>query len=71
MFGLSKTTLLAALLASSSLVEAIPAPQLKETQLEPRDSSYWVESIQRQGTVAFGDSAFKIFRNVKDYGAKG
>ena len=34
-------------------------------------SSYWLANIKRQGTVAFGDSSFKIYRNVKDYGAKG
>ncbi|KAJ5054763.1 uncharacterized protein L3040_001027 [Drepanopeziza brunnea f. sp. 'multigermtubi'] len=34
-------------------------------------SSYWLASIARQGTVAYGDSAFKVFRNVKDFGAKG
>ena len=34
-------------------------------------SSYWLANIQRQGTVAFGDSSFKIYRNVQDYGAKG
>lgn len=34
-------------------------------------SSYWLANIKRQGTVAFGNSAFKIYRNVQDYGAKG
>lgn len=34
-------------------------------------SSYWLSSIQRQGTVAFGDSSFKVFRNVQDFGAVG
>lgn len=34
-------------------------------------SSYWVETIERKGTVAFGNADFKIFRNVKDYGATG
>lgn len=35
-------------------------------------SSYWVASIQRQGVVPFGNNTnYKIFRNVKDYGAKG
>lgn len=34
-------------------------------------SNYWLANIERQGTVAFGDSAFKIYRNVQDYGAKG
>lgn len=35
-------------------------------------SGYWVSSIKRMGAVAFGkDASHKIFRNVKDYGAKG
>lgn len=34
-------------------------------------SSYWVADIKRQGAPAFGNADFKIFRNVKDYGAKG
>jgi glucan 1,3-beta-glucosidase len=33
---------------------------------------YWLASIQRQGAVAFGNSSsYKVYRNVKDYGAKG
>jgi hypothetical protein len=35
------------------------------------DSTYWLASIERQGTVAFGASDYKVFRNVKDYGAAG
>ena len=34
-------------------------------------SNYWVANVQRQGTVAFGDPTYPIFRNVKAYGAKG
>jgi len=34
-------------------------------------SSYWVNNIKRQGTIAYGSSTYKIFRNVMDYGAKG
>ncbi|KAK5561906.1 hypothetical protein LTR46_000711 [Exophiala xenobiotica] len=51
---------------------AVPRPQ--PLSLEPRQqtSSYWLAQIQRQGTVAFGDDPnYKIFRNVKDYGAVG
>ncbi|KAF4948483.1 hypothetical protein FSARC_13720 [Fusarium sarcochroum] len=34
--------------------------------------SWWLASIERQGAVAYGGSeAYKVFRNVKDYGAKG
>jgi glucan 1,3-beta-glucosidase len=54
------------------LAMAVPRPQ--PLSLEPRQqtSSYWLAQIQRQGTVAFGDNPnYKIFRNVKDYGAVG
>jgi glucan 1,3-beta-glucosidase len=34
-------------------------------------SSYWLSSIARQGTVAYGSAGFQIFRNVKDFGARG
>ncbi|KAG8220628.1 pectate lyase superfamily protein-domain-containing protein [Butyriboletus roseoflavus] len=34
---------------------------------------YWLESIQHQGTSPFNpnSSSYQVFRNVKDYGAKG
>ncbi|KAG9769989.1 hypothetical protein HRR80_003403 [Exophiala dermatitidis] len=59
------------LLLLSWLASAAPSPY---ALAKPRQatSSYWVSQIQRQGTVAFGsDSSYKIFRNVKDYGAVG
>lgn len=34
-------------------------------------SPYWLADIKRQGKVAYGDSNFQIFRNIKDFGAKG
>ena len=61
------TAALCALLTSTpSLVSADP------TSLVPRQasSSYWMETIERKGTV-WGNDNYKIFRNVKDYGAKG
>lgn len=54
------------LLAPSSF--AAPTPQVNAAA---SSSSYWVSQIQRQGTVAFADTSFKIYRNVKDYGAVG
>lgn len=42
-----------------------------DTSAAAAASSYWVADIKRQGTVAYGNSDFKIFRNVKDYGATG
>ncbi|KAG9238190.1 1,3-beta glucanase [Amylocarpus encephaloides] len=34
-------------------------------------SSYWLSSIQRQGTVGYGSAGFQIYRNVQDFGARG
>ncbi|KAI0425937.1 glycoside hydrolase family 55 protein [Xylaria sp. FL1042] len=35
-------------------------------------SQYWVSTIKRQGVAAFAtEPNYKVFRNVKDYGAKG
>ncbi|EXJ66657.1 glucan 1,3-beta-glucosidase [Cladophialophora psammophila CBS 110553] len=53
------------------LASAVPRPMIP---VEPRQasSSYWLSQIQRQGTVAYSsNSGYKIFRNVKDYGAVG
>jgi hypothetical protein len=50
------------------LVAASPVP---DTSVSAAASSYWLSSITRQGTVGFGSSGFQIFRNVKDFGAKG
>lgn len=34
--------------------------------------SYWYESMPRNGISAFnGDTSYKVFRSVKDFGAKG
>ena len=34
---------------------------------------FWMETIKHQGTAAFkpNSSSYKVFRNVKDFGAKG
>ena len=68
------------LAGSTSLTGAVPvtAPlnstspsNLTHPSTTATSSSYWLANIKRQGTVAFGNSAFKIYRNVQDYGAKG
>ena len=58
---------------STSPVEAVPVTSNVTTHNTSTltSSSYWLANIQRQGTVAFGDSSFKVFRNIKDYGATG
>jgi glucan 1,3-beta-glucosidase len=37
----------------------------------PGSSTYWVSNIKRQGTAAYGTAGYTVFRDVKDYGAKG
>ncbi|QUC19167.1 uncharacterized protein UV8b_03408 [Ustilaginoidea virens] len=34
-------------------------------------STWWLANIPRQGKSAFGAADYKVYRNVKDYGAKG
>lgn len=50
---------------------AAPAPQASDAPATG-SSSYWVADIARNGSPAFNTAAgYKVFRNVKDYGAKG
>ncbi|KAI9645864.1 hypothetical protein NHQ30_005300 [Ciborinia camelliae] len=53
-------------------VSGAPAPLPSDAATSATtSSSYWLSTIQRQGTVAFGDASYQIFRNVKNYGAVG
>ena len=65
MMGLSTlSTLLLLALGVASPALAAPAPR--------QASGWWLGSIERQGAAAFNtDSSYKVFRNVRDYGAKG
>ena len=62
------------LFAPTSMVEAVPLSS-SSNSTNPVGalavSSYWLSAIKRQGAVAFGDSSFKVYRNVQDYGATG
>ncbi|GKT47587.1 glucan 1,3-beta-glucosidase [Colletotrichum spaethianum] len=77
MMGLSSvlaTTLLALRLFSQDVLAApapAPAPVPQATTAAAAAGGFWVASIERRGTSAFGDANYKIYRNVKDYGAKG
>jgi len=62
--------LLAAFLSFSLLVASAPTPSA-DLAVRGTTSSYWLANIARTGAVAFGDSSFQIFRNVKDFGAVG
>lgn len=49
-----------------------PSVDSQATLLERQDPSYWLADISYQGVAAFNpDSTYQVFRNVKDYGAKG
>lgn len=46
----------------------------RQNSLEKRQTSsaYWLANIKRQGTVPYSsNSTYQIYRNVRDYGAKG
>ncbi|KKY34444.1 putative glycoside hydrolase family 55 protein [Diaporthe ampelina] len=49
---------------------AAPAPQASDAPASG-SSSYWLAEIARNGSPAFGTADYKVFRNVKDYGAVG
>ncbi|KAJ5535188.1 hypothetical protein N7527_001442 [Penicillium freii] len=63
----------------ASLVAAVPVAvpvspvnNVLATTEKTAASSYWVADVKRQGVVPFAKSTdYKIFRNVKDFGAKG
>ncbi|KAL8756253.1 MAG: hypothetical protein Q9184_004569 [Pyrenodesmia sp. 2 TL-2023] len=59
------------LLLTAPSTPPVGAVPLDQQQSLAAPSSYWISDIKRQGTVAFRDSDFQIFRNVKDFGAKG
>lgn len=49
----------------TSTLQPIPRPTASAC-------SYWMEEIKHQGIAAFNPStSYVVFRNVKDYGAKG
>lgn len=53
----------------TALAKAAPAPQDDGAVAA---SSYWLSSIERKGAVPFGKGGdYQVFRNVKDFGAKG
>lgn len=51
------------------------SPSSEKRQIEERQTggSYWYETIAHQGISAFNANraTYKVYRNVKDYGAKG
>ncbi|KAF3087237.1 hypothetical protein TWF569_011355 [Orbilia oligospora] len=64
--------LLGTLCALGQIASAAPIGQ--RTSLAPRQASpYWLGQVQHQGLAAFNSNpqSYQVFRNVKDFGAKG
>ncbi|CAM1501446.1 Fc.00g034300.m01.CDS01 [Cosmosporella sp. VM-42] len=53
-----------------SVSEGLSVPAVDSTVYK-RASSYWYENIPKQGVAPYAPSGYSIYRNVKDFGAKG
>jgi len=42
-----------------------------DTVEERQSGAYWYEQIAHQGIAATGPGGYQVYRNVKDYGARG
>lgn len=56
------------LLLLAVLVDAVPTPQSQKPEAA---SEFWMGAIEHQGKSAFGGDDYQVFRNVKEFGAKG
>lgn len=55
----------------TALVGAVPMPHSLDVS-KRASSTYWMANIKRQGVAPFNSNAdYQVFRNVKDFGAKG
>ncbi|CEJ82034.1 hypothetical protein VHEMI02126 [[Torrubiella] hemipterigena] len=68
----------AAVMAMQAFSGALAAPQEASMNNQvrapqaPGNSNWWLSNIKRQGTVAYSNNnGYKVYRNVKDYGAVG
>lgn len=62
----------AALVAEADASTSIHSLNLTRLTRRQAQGSFWMESLERKGTVPWGDnSTYTVFRNVLDYGAKG
>lgn len=52
----------------ASLHEQFHAAQKRQA---PANGSFWLESIDHQGVAPYAPDGYEVFRNVKDFGAKG
>ena len=62
----------------SKYIDHLPSPGSTNVTRRPNGFStaaagqaYWYEGIAHQGTSAFGAAGYRVYRNVKDFGARG
>lgn len=63
------TSLLGAVSSVTALGSSCSTP-LGSGSAAPSDP-YWQQTIQHQGTAPYAPSGYAVFRNVKDFGARG
>lgn len=57
----------------ATLTTTTTSDPTSQPQVAEADTPYWLAEVQKQGLAAFNKNpqGYKVFRNVKDYGAKG
>jgi hypothetical protein len=57
----------------TTLTTVFTSEPTSHLQIAADDPAYWFANIQKRGIAAFNPNptSYKVFRNVKDYGAKG
>jgi hypothetical protein len=56
---------------AAAILAELEAPRVVEDQTAS-NKRFWMEDIERRGTVPYGDDpSYRVFRNVRNYGANG
>ncbi|KAL2016783.1 hypothetical protein VTK56DRAFT_2996 [Thermocarpiscus australiensis] len=70
--SISSTTSSTTFTSSSTSTSSSTTSSSSSTSVAPPAcTDFWLGKIPHQGVAPFGGSGYKVFRNVKDYGAKG
>lgn len=69
--GFIRSAVLSALTLAAACRGLATSGTKAEPSVEKRASSYWYENIAHQGVAPFAPSGYTVYRNVKDFGAKG
>lgn len=56
---------------SASAIHPATTTGALQNKRQTTSTPYWLEQISHQGISAFGPGGYTVFRNVKDYGARG